>query len=86
MNCMIEHIEPVLDAIEPGSPVHDAGWNFLNTVKRTQDITKPDLVDKMSYSVLSLLVTASQLKDEQLIMKEGEISHLIMGCCRALTS
>ena len=81
----ITTLEIIGDTIEPGSPVHDAMYNLMSSLrKQVQDVTV-DQARLLSQTIQAIKAFAS-LEDEHQWALEDELSHNIHAVTRNLTS
>ncbi len=81
----ITSLEIIGDTIEPGSPVHDALYNLMSSLrKQVKDVT-PEQAILLSKTIKAIKTFAS-LEDEHQWTLEDELSHNILAVTHDLTS
>lgn len=80
----LELIETAADTIEPGSPVHDAVYNFVSTVRNNYNNTDTHTLLGYVEKIAKVLSKFASLEEEHQWTVEEDIAHAINSVTAAI--
>ena len=81
-NEYIINLESLLEALEPGGPVHDAGWNLMSSLRRCSN---PENHVSIVQKCARVITDFSQLSLRQQYEHEDKVTHLINGLSQIIS-
>ena len=81
---LLDSIEITADSLEAGSPVHDAVYNIVSTVRQNQRNTDPHTIALVLDKVGKVVARFTSMDIEDQWAHEDTVSHGLMSLCATL--